>query len=72
MQLVSLACYKVAAMTKSQLKRKLKARGEEWNDRAIAEIFGIYPQAVQAWPKDRPMPQLRILQLKDKRPELFS
>lgn len=59
-------------MTKTQLKRKLKARGEDFNDRAIAEIFGIYPQAVQAWPKDRQIPQLRLLQLKEKRPELFA
>ena len=59
-------------MTKTQLKRKLKSRGEECNDRAIAEIFGIYPQAVQAWPKDRPMPELRLLQLRHKRPELFA
>jgi len=59
-------------MTKTQLKRKLKARGEESNDRAIAALFGIYPQAVQAWPKDRPIPELRKLQLQKMRPELFA
>lgn len=59
-------------MTKTQLKRKLKARGEESNDRAIAELFGIYPQAVQAWPKDRQIPELRLLQLQKMRPELFN
>lgn len=59
-------------MTKAQLKRKLKARGEECTDRAIAEIFGIYSQAVQAWKPERRIPELRLLQLKEKRPELFA
>lgn len=59
-------------MTKSQLKRKLKAAGFKSTNRAIAELFGIYPQAVQAWPENRKLPELRILQLQKMRPELFS
>ena len=60
------------AMTKAQLRNKLKARGEECTDRAIAEMFGIYSQAVQAWKLNKRIPELRLLQLKEKRPELFA
>lgn len=58
-------------MTKAQLKRRLKAAGEPITNRAIADIFGIVEQAVQLWKDDKPIPQLRVYQLREKRPDLF-
>lgn len=63
--------YKVA-MTKAQLKRRLRALNEPDTNRAIAAIFRIKEQAVQAWPPHAKMPELRILQLQKMRPELFA
>lgn len=60
------------AMTKAQLQRKLKTRDEPRTNRAIAELFGIKEQAVQAWPLHGRMPELRLLQLQKMRPELFA
>lgn len=59
-------------MTKAQLKKKLKAAGLPITNRAIADMFGIYPQAVQAWPEGQRIPEVRIYQLREKRPELFK
>ena len=59
-------------MTKAQLKRKLEARDEPATNRAIADLFGIKEQAVQAWALARKIPELRLLQLQRLRPELFS
>jgi hypothetical protein len=59
-------------MTKTQLKRKLRALKEPDTNRAIATLFGIKEQAVQAWPPHSKLPELRILQLQKMRPELFA
>lgn len=59
-------------MTKAQLKRKLRALNEPDTNRAIASIFKIKEQAVQAWPPHSRIPELRMLQLQKLRPELFA
>jgi len=60
------------AMTKAQLKRKLRALNQPDTNRAIADLFRITEQAVQAWPPHSKLPELRILQLQKVRPELFA
>lgn len=56
-------------MTKAQLKMKLRNLNEPCSNRAIASLFGIREQAVQAW---KSLPPRRVLQLMKKRPELFA
>ncbi len=53
-------------MKKATLLKRLRT------NRAIAEILGISVQAVTKWPDDKPIPPARLLQLKDKRPDLFG
>lgn len=59
-------------MTKAQLKRRLRTLKEPDTNRAIAKLFSITEQAVQAWPPHSKIPELRLLQLQKVRPELFS
>ncbi len=60
----------IGAMTKHELKRRLKAKGEACTDRAIAEIFDIKYQAVQQWPLKKAFPVARYYELLVKRPDL--
>jgi hypothetical protein len=57
-------------MTKTELKRKLRARKEADTNRAIADIFAIREQAVQQWPDKEHIPMARYYELIVKRPEL--
>lgn len=57
-------------MTKTELRKRLRAAGQKDSDAAIAAIFGIFRQAVQLWPDDAPIPELRELQLQVRRPDL--
>lgn len=59
-------------MTKNDLRKRLKHRGEPITNRAIARLFGITEQAVQAWSAKKSIPLVRYYQLREKRPELFS
>lgn len=57
-------------MTKTQLKRKLRALGQPFTNRAIADIFGLTEAAVQKWPEQ--FPRGRYYELLALRPELVK
>jgi hypothetical protein len=59
-------------MTKTQLKKALRASGMKDTNRAIADLFGIKEQAVQAWFPHSQIPELRLLQLQVKHSRLFK
>lgn len=52
-------------MTKLELLEKLGTL------QAIADLFSINRQAVQQWPDDEPIPELRLYQLREMRPQWF-
>ena len=54
-------------MTKTEVKTALGLT----TDADLARFFGINRWAVGQWPDEKPIPELRQLQLEKKRPDLF-
>ena len=54
-------------LTKAQLRDALGA-----TDAGLADFFGITRAAVAQWPDDEPVPELRQLQARQRRPDLFQ
>jgi hypothetical protein len=57
-----------SAITKTEAKQLLGLP----SDYALAKWFGIKPQSLVKWHPDEPIPELRNLQLRTRRPELFA
>jgi hypothetical protein len=55
-------------ITKTFLRKALSVD----TDAALAQFFGISASAVSQWPEDRPIPEIRQLQLEKRRPDLFA
>jgi hypothetical protein len=53
-------------------KARAKALLEIETDADLARFFEIGRWAVGQWPEDEPIPELRELQLRDRRPDLFE
>ena len=53
--------------TKAQLRTAL-----EVTDAGLADFFGITRAAVAQWPEEEPIPELRQLQARQRRPDLFA
>jgi hypothetical protein len=55
-------------ITKAQAKKLLEVE----TDADLARFFEIGRWAVGQWPENEPMPELRQLQLRARRPDLFT
>ena len=58
----------MSAITKAGLRQALKFD----TDAEIAGFFGITASAVSLWKEDGPIPELRQLQARQRRPDLFA
>ncbi|MDY0978955.1 helix-turn-helix domain-containing protein [Stenotrophomonas sp. CFBP8994] len=57
-------------MTRTPTKHEVRTALGFENDADLAELFGISRAAVAQWSKDKPIPELRWLQLQLLRPEI--
>jgi len=60
------------AMNQPLTKRAVRTALGFETDAALADLFGISRAAVAQWAEDKSIPELRWLQLKLLRPELFG
>lgn len=58
-------------MNEPTTKREVRTALGLTTDAALADLFEISRAAVAQWPEDQPIPQLRLLTLRVKRPEIF-
>lgn len=58
----------MSAITKAEFRQAMKFE----TDAEIAGFFGITASAVSLWKEDGPIPELRQLQARQRRPDLFQ
>jgi len=58
----------MSALTKAEFRKVMDFK----TDSEIAGFFGITASAVSLWGDNSPIPELRMLQAKQRRPELFA